>query len=206
MWLGKIFGARCVLSIACLLRIAAAGAVPSHNNPRSSIPQQAVRNAIAAFVHARGWGELSEGARFEWPQSLPAAGTEAQARVIGVAWDHRQQAAQFHLRCDPRSACLDFLVHVGLPRSDADVWQRRLDSTTGAQPPQPSGSVASEPLLTHRGKPATLVLDGGGIRVSLPVTCTEAGALHQRIRVFDKQSGRVFFADVIGEGLLHASL
>jgi len=206
MWAGKIFGARCALSVMYLLQMAMAGAVPSQSDPRRSISQEAIRNAIATFVDAPGWGELSEAARFDWPKSLPTAGTDAQPLVIGVVWDRRQQAAQFHLRCEPRSACLDFLVHVGLPKLEADVWQRLLSSTTSLQAARASGSAISEPLLAHRGKPATLVLDGGGVRVSLPVTCTEPGTLHQRIRVFDKQSGRVFFADVIGEGLLHASL
>lgn len=144
--------------------------------------------------------------RFEWPESLTANEEHAKLEVTAVAWDNRQQTPQFRLRCAQRSACGDFLVHVVLPAPVADAWQRHLVSPASLRLASAASSAASGPVLAHRGKPAILVLQGRGMRVSLPVICTEPGTLNQRIRVFDTHSRRVFYADVVGEGLLHASL
>jgi len=187
----------------------AALSIPSRVIVRDSIQpirQESVREAIAEFVRAHGWGELPATARLEWPESLAAREEHALLRVTAVAWDERQQTPQFRLRCTPRSACGDFLVHVVLPAPVSDVWQRHLVSPTALRLTSGAMGVPSGPVLAQRGKPALLVFEGGGMRVSLPVICAEPGTLHQQIRVFDRQNHHVFYGDVVGEGLLHASL
>ena len=173
---------------------------------RQPIPQASVREAIAVFLHAHAWGDLPQTTRLEWPESLAARQEHARLQVTEGAWDHRQQAVQFRLRCTQRSACGDFLVHVVLPASVADAWQQRLVPPASPHLTSAANSVASGPVLAQRGKPAVLILQGGGMRILLTVICTEPGALNQRIRVFDRHSQHAFYADVVGEGLLHASL
>jgi hypothetical protein len=183
--------------------------IPSRVTVRYSrrlIQQAAVRNAISDFLRAHTWGELPQTANLEWPESLAAREDHAQLQVTAVAWDERRQTPQFRLGCTQHSACADFVVHVVLPASVADAWQRNLASPTSLRLAAGANSIPSGPLLARRGKAAILVFEGGGMRVSLPVICTEPGTLNQRIRVFDRQSQRLFYADVVGEGLLHASL
>ena len=183
--------------------------IPARVTVRDSSPpiqQGSVREAIAAFLRAHAWGELPQTARLEWPESLTTNGEHAPLQVTAVVWDNRQQTPQFRLRCTQRSTCGDFLVHVVLPPVVADAWQRHLVLPASRPLTSAANSALSGPVLALRGKPAVLVLQGGGMRVSLPVICTEPGILNQRIRVFDTHSRRIFYADVVGEGLLHASL
>jgi len=183
--------------------------IPARVAVRDSSPriqQGSVREAIADFLRAHAWGDLPQAARLEWPESLTTNREHAPLQVIAVTWDTRQQSPQFRLRCTQRSDCSDFLVHVALPASVADAWQRHLVSPTSLRLTSAASSALSGPMLAHRGKPAMLVLQGGGMRASLPVICAEPGILNQRIRVFDTHSRRVFYAYVVGEGLLHASL
>lgn len=183
--------------------------IPSRVTVRDSSPpiqQGFVREVIADFLRAHAWGQLPQTAHLEWPERLTTNREHAPLQVIAVTWDTRQQSPQFRLRCTQRSDCSDFLVHIVLPAPIADAWQRHLVSPTSLRLTSAASSALSGPLLAHRGKPAVLVLQGGGMRVSLPVICAEPGTLNQRIRVFDTHSRRVFYADVVGEGLLHASL
>jgi|SRR5579863_613158 len=196
-------------SVAAHPELLRALSIPSRVTIGSSsgqIRQESIREAIVDYVRVHAWAELPETARLEWPDSLAARAEHAQLQVASVAWDTRRQAPQFRLGCRQRSACGDFWVHVVVPASVADAWQQHLVSPNSVQLTSAVNSAPSGPVLAQKGKPATLVLQSGGMRVSLPVICAEPGALNQRIRVFDVHSQRVFYADVVGEGLLHASL
>ena len=60
-------------------------------------------------------------------------------------------------------------------------------------------------MLAEKWKPATLVLDGGSVRISVRVICLQQGVLNQQIRVIEERSRRVFHAEVVGAGRLRAS-
>jgi hypothetical protein len=169
-----------------------------------SIPPDSVREAISSFLRTRGCEGLPADARLHWPESLPTKQVHVHLRVVSVAWDNRRQAAQFHLRCTEDSACTDFLVEVKPAVSLPETWQHYLGWSTSSA--SRAGSVAPGPILARRGQSAVLIMRADGIRVSMRVICTEAGKLHQRIRVFDQQSNRTFYADVVGEALLESSL
>jgi Chaperone for flagella basal body P-ring formation len=205
MWADKKSIAWRLLTGVCLLSAVQPAGCASPAISNWPIPQASVQAAIADFLHVHGWSELPETVSLQWAKSLTARAERVQLQVTGVVWDGRQQAPQFRLRCRQRSACGDFLVHLGLPPLLADEWQQRLVSPDSLRLIS-GGSPVSGPLLAQRGKPATLVLQGGGMQVSLPVICTEPGTLNQRIRVVDRHSQRIFYADVVGEGLLHAAL
>ena len=203
MLAAKRFTIACVISVACLLS-AAQPAECANAAAEWPIRTASVRTAIADFLHTHGWRALPETAHLAWENSLAARKPEVELQVSDVAWDTRQQAAQFRLRCRQRSGCVDFLVHIALPPPVAEDWQKRLGPPASSH--LSAGLNVSGPLLAQRGKPATLVLEGGGMRISLPVICTEPGGLNQRIRVIDGHSHRVFYADVVGESLLRAAL
>jgi Chaperone for flagella basal body P-ring formation len=124
-----------------------------------------------------------------------------------MEWDNRQQAVQARLRCSSRASCAPFLVRVVLTPSFSDHWRDELSSRSALNSiAMPTTTSISPPPLTTRGKPATLILEDRGMRISVPVVCLEPGVLNQRIRVFDKQSRHVFLAEIVGAGLLRASL
>lgn len=167
------------------------------------ICESRVRAAISEFLQKQGpAATLPEAARLYLPESLAANEESIQLRVTNMQWDPRQPAIEFRLRCLRQNSCSNFLVRAVLPQSEQ--WSRRLT------PAILSGHSSAAPMpvkpVLGRGKAATLILDTVNMRISLPVICLEPGLLNQRIRVFDRQSRRVYLAQIIGDHLLRASL
>jgi hypothetical protein len=176
------------------------------------IAETAVRSAISSFLREHDGLELGQkrglpdAARLEWLRPLAATEEHPTLEVTGMDWDNRQQSVQVRLRCSTRSSCGNFLVHVVLPAPLGDEWHNRLGSRMGLNSPQSGPATASGAVLAEKGKPATLVLDDGSMRISVRVICLQGGVLNQQIRVFDSRSRHVFHAEVVGAGLLHATL
>lgn len=179
------------------------------------IAEEGVRLAISAFLRQqglrehRGTRDLPDVARIEWPRPLSATQQNPKLEVVGLAWDNRQQSVQVRLRCSPRAACGNFLVHVVLPAPLAEQWRQQLgfssDWNLSADEKQSAVNGAGA-VLAEKGKPATLMLDDGSMRISVRVICLQGGVLNQEIRVVEARSRHVFHAEVVGVGLLHASL
>jgi hypothetical protein len=95
-----------------------------------------------------------------------------------------------------------------LPAPMGDELRARLGWAIGLNSPAAGQSTATTSgiVLAEKGKPATLILDDGSMRISVRVICLQPGVLNQRIRVFEAQSRRVFHAEVVGAGLLHSTL
>jgi hypothetical protein len=193
-------------------------AIPSHITIRYAgwpIAEERVRAAISQFLRqpgshtAGGTRSLPEAARVEWAQALSATEEHPALQVVNLSWDDRQQSIEVRLRCSTRAACASFLVDVILPPPRAEEWRRQLGLSSSLNSPgsQPQSSTLGDgPALAEKGKPATLVLDDGSMRISLRVICLQRGVLNQQIRVVEARSRHVFRAEVIGVGLLHASL
>jgi hypothetical protein len=172
------------------------------------IAETTVRLAISRFLRQQGrQHDLPDAARLEWPRPLSATEEHPVLEVMGVDWDNRQQSLQVRLRCLKRVSCGTFLVHVFLPPPFGEEWRERLGAERDRNRSQGQAApTATGAVLAERGKPATLILDDGGMRISIRVTCMQPGVLNQQIRVFDQQSRHVFQAEVVGAGLLHANL
>jgi hypothetical protein len=187
-------------------------AIPSRITVRSSgwpIEEEMVRTAISTFLREQGSRpDLPGAARFEGLQSLVAGEEHSKLQVTGIDWDTRQQSVQVRLRCATRTSCGSFLVHVVLPASAGDQWRSRQGWSSGSNLSgvQPATPTVPGAVLAEKGKPATLILDDGSVRISVRVICLQPGVLNQRIRVFESQSRHVFHAEVVGAGLLHSSL
>jgi len=166
-----------------------------------------VRIAISKFLREMGVErDLPDGARLEWLQPFAANEEHPRLKVMGLEWDNRQQAVEARLRCATRASCSRFLVRVDLPAPIANEWHRLLKAGTGLNSPGAVATVTAGMVLAEKGKPAILILDDGGMRISLPVICLQRGVLNQHIRVIDTKSRRVFRAEVVGAGELHATL
>jgi len=195
-------------------------AIPSQITVRYAgwpIAEARVRTAISEFLREPiplqtglgepGWKrDLPDSAKLEWPRLLSTTEEQPALEVTGLDWDNRRQSAQVRLRCSTRASCGSFLVHVVLPLPLGDEWRERLESGSvlHSRLGQPANAYGA--MLAEKGKPATLVLDGGSMRISVRVICLQPGVLNQQIRVMDERSRHVFHAEVVGAGLLHASL
>jgi hypothetical protein len=173
------------------------------------IAASTVRIAISQFLHEQRWvRDLPDGARIESLQPSSATEETPALRVMSLDWDSRQQSVQVRLRCSVRASCSSFLVHLVLPAPLSEEWhtQLRLGSDLNSQPNGRAADNRSGAVLAEKGKLATLVLENGGMRISVRVICLQPGVLNQQIRVFDAKSRHVFHAEVVGANLLHATL
>jgi len=67
-------------------------------------------------------------------------------------------------------------------------------------------AVSKPPVLVKPGRPATLVMLGQNVRITTTVEPLQPGSKGQCILVRDLTTSRVLSAEVLGEGLLQASL
>jgi len=152
-----------------------------------------VRDALSAFMDARGLAGIAE-SHLEIP-AIAASIPDPDLRVVGIHRSLQEQAFQAHMRCFTRDACGDFLVNVTLPDGHLPLFHLRVPEND-AQPA----------LLVRKGEHASLALSGSNMKISMPVVCLESGALNQRVHVLDKRNQKVYFAEVLGKHLVHASL
>jgi hypothetical protein len=165
-----------------------------------------VGQAISEFVRMHGSAAaLPQAVRWDLPEFLTARKERVQLQVTRMQWDASERGLEARLRCVDRSSCADFVVRAIWP--DFEQWPHdpgRLISSSAL--PENNAPSQGGRLILRTGNPATLILDDPDLRISLPVVCLEKGVLNQRIRVLDKQSRRVFLAEIVGDHLLHASL
>jgi hypothetical protein len=183
--------------------------IPARVSVRSSgwpIREEEVRDAIAKFLREQGWkNDLPEDASLQWPEVFASSVEPPRLQVAGISWDEPQHMVEARLRCSKRVSCGSFLVRVTLPLDFVSEWRESL-MVRSVSGPAISSAAAAGPMLVERGKPATLIFCGGGLRISLPVNGMQGGALNQVVRVFDPASRRVFRAEVVGPGLLRSTL
>ena len=127
---------------------------------------------------------------------------ESSLELLKSIWNSSLHRREFALRCVRPEDCIPFLVWAR-EKEPAVMGTRSLLS--GPSPArQASGRDARR--LIDRGQTATLTWDRAGIRVVLPVTCLEAGAAGQFIRIRFKNSPQTLRAEIVGAGTLRASL
>jgi hypothetical protein len=175
--------------------------VPEHVLIRRSvwpIGRQQVLRAISAFLQTRGVRKALSDDDVRYPEGLTTGAANAAFEVEGSRRGSTANSVYFFLRPVDRSAGGRFLVEVS--------------EFNGGRKPAGSGSVGGQPVpmgignhpLMRSGERAILVLQGGEMRISLPVICLGRGTLGESIRVLDRASHRVFVAQIAGEGTLRA--
>jgi len=131
----------------------------------------------------------------------------APLELTQTAWNAVLQRWEFSLRCARAADCVPFLVWSDESKTADSGARHRSALSPGASS---SHSLSSMGLgggsTIKRGQTATLVWDQAGIRVVLPVTCLDAGGVGQVVRVQLKNGPRILRAEVVGEGMLRASL
>jgi hypothetical protein len=110
--------------------------------------------------------------------------------------------AMVRMECVNSSECLPFLVSVRLSSAPSEF------ALTPASP-----KVSSEPrvqpeskYVVRVGAPATLLLEGEHIHISLAVTCLTNGAAGQMVLAETPDHQKTFSAQVAGNGILRGRL
>ena len=173
------------------------------------VPADTITETVMSFLRTKTWGhDLAENPKLEWAEPLVSRQEHFLLQVTGTEWDYRRQVLQVQIRCSDRAACGSFLVRLILPESASKHLRGQPDLASLAMSPHPETATPSAdgPILAIRGKSATLVLNDGKTRITIPVICMDPGRLHEHIRVLDRQSRRVSRAEVVGAGLVHATL
>lgn len=193
------------------------------------ISRAAVEKAVARFLPA-DYGEKNRGldaAALLWNGEISGA-EDAAIEATAAHWDVQQKALAVHMRCVEPSLCGSFLVLVrgvkpglvetGGPRTSSHhPFYRPSDHPSSVHPSylrgesQRPSEVAersrfprSGRTLAEAGKPAKLLVEGDGFRISMPVICLQRGRMGQTIRALDAAGHHVFWAEVIGAGRLQA--
>ncbi|MBV8049755.1 MAG: hypothetical protein JOZ80_01125 [Acidobacteriaceae bacterium] len=165
------------------------------------ISQENVRNAIAEFLGKTEARSLPDTATLILPEFLAAADENYKLQVTHLQSELSGRELDPRVRCVPGTSCGMFLVRVILGPA-TEVKLRR----PATSPNSRSVSTESRLPLVVQGTAATLILEDAATRISLSVLCLESGLLNQHIRVLDKQSRRVYAAEVVGSQLLRANL
>lgn len=168
------------------------------------ISREGILRAIAESMPSSSPGQLT----FSDPSSpaMRALRPNPTLVVSRSAWDPRQRALLFHLRCLDRRDCGSFLVevHANSPASPSSR-PPALRPAAFTQPAPNSVDRPAGPALIRAGDSALLVLEDGGIRFSLPVVCLQRGARGQRIRVRSAAGRRIFLATIVSRNKLEAA-
>jgi hypothetical protein len=165
---------------------------------------------IARFVASAAPSEDRASAPSRWQEDLDCAGArgipqDTPLELTRTAWNAALSRWEFALRCTRPEDCVPFLVWVHGRKTSRSGTTGRLAASAESTETFRTGENRAERLV-ERGQTATLIWDQAGIRVVLPVTCLDAGALGQFVRVRFKNVARILRAEVVGAGTLRASL
>lgn len=151
---------------------------------------------------------LPDAALWQWPMPVVAAAQDPVLELRGMKWDRRTSALEVRMRCAEVSACGSFLVRAPMSRPDFDAVASSsfpLQAPAHLARSQSRARATAGPVLAQAGRPATLLLEGDGMRIKLQVVCLDRGRLGQTVRARDSVGRKVYVAEVAGPGLLTAA-
>jgi hypothetical protein len=165
---------------------------------------------IARFVAGAAAAEDLLNAPSSWREYLDCAGArgvpgDASLELTNTTWSAPFERREFALRCARPRDCVPFLVWVSEPKASTGGTSQRFHASGNSSSRVPTGASGPERLV-EPGQTASLTWDQAGIRVVLPVTCLDAGGLGQLVRVRLQNAARILRAEVVGQGILRASL
>jgi hypothetical protein len=112
-----------------------------------------------------------------------------------------ERRAQVRVECAIPRQCLPFIATLDFDtRLTTDPVPLSSRGRSSAQTQQPS------PAVVRAGAPATLLLEGTHVHITLPVICVESGAIGQTIRARSPDHRQVYTVQVVREGVLEGQL
>jgi hypothetical protein len=165
---------------------------------------------IARFVAGAAAAEDLANTPSRWREDLDCAAArripeDTALELTKSHWSAASERREFALRCARPQDCVPFLVWVHEPKASAGGAAQGFEAVGKSSVRLQTGASGRERLVAP-GQTATLIWDQAGIRVVLPVTCLDAGALGQFVRVRLMSAARILRAEVVGQGTLRASL
>lgn len=137
---------------------------------------------------------------------LPSVPEEANLELAKANFNSSLQRREFALRCARPEDCVPFLVWAEEKAAAPVRIGHAKTSDYAAGSVAGSAAESAAPRMVWAGQTATLTWDQAGIRVVLPVTCLEAGAQGDFVRVRFKNAAGTLRAEVLRDGTLRASL
>lgn len=139
--------------------------------------------------------------------NLNCAGARGVPKTAGLelsetAWNSALRRWEFALQCVRAQQCVPFMVWARSTKSvpeSGTYSDSYLDREAHAIPQRILPAV-------KRGDTATLTWDQAGIRVILPVTCLQAGAIGQFVLVRFQNATKTLRAEVVGAGTVRINL
>ena len=132
--------------------------------------------------------------------------------VAGFYRDNLRNALYVRMRCEPRVACVPFLV--GLHASDAKSNVLRSAIAKNANPfnkeekrrtiIRQANRCQQNDLLVRAGRSASLIVRTNGMRLIVPALVLDCGSSGQHVRARVKKTNKFFEAQVTGENLVTA--
>jgi len=161
------------------------------------IARERVRMAIEETLRAGGKEAKLQDQDLRWSGGV-ASEEDPALQVEEMRIDQARQILAVRLRCRQRELCGSFLAAVEVtaapPAGGRGRVEPRAERETGA---------GGRPL-TRAGQASMLILSGGGVRLTIAVTCLQAGFAGQQVRVMDTTHHRVLMAEVHADGSLVA--
>jgi hypothetical protein len=141
------------------------------------------------------------------PQNTPLELTK-------TSWNTGLHRWEFAVRCSRSEDCVPFLLWMQKENTAAaELTSGQTALRQSSESPAPNLAPArSQPggnnlkRLVQRGQTVTLTWDQSGIRMVLPVTCLDAGALGEFVWVRFKNAPGILRAEVMADGTLRVSL
>jgi Chaperone for flagella basal body P-ring formation len=160
---------------------------------------------IADFLAGAGPSQDLRRSARSWREKLECGAIggiaeDAELELVKTGWNTGLQRWEFLLRCVRPEDCVPFLVSA---REEEPARSTGGNSPGAVFSPQSVGSLS---LLVKAGDTALLTWDQSGIRVTLPVTCLDAGGLGQYVRVRLKNAPQILRAEVVGARAVQVKL
>jgi hypothetical protein len=136
----------------------------------------------------------------QWAELIYASKENPALEIEQALPDPARPVLQVRLRCVEHAVCPSFWVTV--PAGQRSHLLSAATISGSAAVPRAVTNAA----LVESGQRVMLILDDPPMRIQLPVTCLQRGALGEQVRAMDPSTHRVFRAEVTGAGSLTVHL
>jgi hypothetical protein len=173
---------------------------------------QAIRNDLARKGARESGIPRPEDLKVQF--AAPVFGKDAGLQVRKIAFDPVRHETFFELWTSKRPRLLPFRVAAKWDPQAAGLvppYDKAATPESGIGRPAQAGqglkpTKSRAPVLAKPGRPATLVMLGHDLRITMTVMPLQPGTKGQCILVRDTFNSRIMRAEVVAEGLLHTDL
>jgi hypothetical protein len=167
---------------------------------QGSVPAQgSISDRVTTALLSRGLTFEELPAKFDLG-AVPAAHAKT-LRVQQVSWDVVRRLIQIRLGCESAGQCMPALIQARVPEGrEASV---RAKLTEGVRDSVAHTShLRRTPILVQAGKPATLLWEREGMRLTTQVMCLRSGRIGDQVAVRIRERKRLLQAQVVGAGMV----